>query len=443
MSVSRTDLSALVETYIAGQRERKLEQTDKKLAKEADPDKRLAIQGKRQEQVAEYQTERWLDAAVARVSQIRVATHAPKFAHPGVKSEGVFAKVEGSPRDGEIGTHILDFVQADIVGNAAALDVGNLLLIGNTGDTLWRQVLDGDDVSFKRLSDNPEKILHWMAGFAAAVVPIPDRSHALAKQTYFPVEGGYHLVSPQFASSLAHELYLRVEQSRFSNEAKEARKHRASRATYPMDDVRYSNNARMKFGGSNPQNVSLLNRKRGGVVYLLNTAPPEWRTRLSLPLKGKEAFWRLYGRCARLTFENLRSFLERVGDYNDVQVRRRRQTLIDELVDRFLHLVVELRLEGQAGWSQQSELRLAEQCLLDPGRRVLANDDSFASLFDSGDWCDEVSKTFGQYVNLRIGSMKLRGGARARRLGDVEANEWAKVLERELRSLRHDVEALT
>jgi len=381
----------------------------------------------------------WLDELAERAVRVDRGTHGPKFAHSAVPNVGIVADVSGAP-DHLVGTHSLTPPKVDTFCNAAELGVGVLLDLAEGDETLANQIASGDETSLRPFSNDPDRTRRWVEGFGRALTNGSYRAHALAKQIYFPVETGYHLIAPQFSSSLAHAVHERVRDARWSDSAKEARASRKARKPAEHDVVDYTRLARLKFGGAQPQNVSLLNSARRGDAVLLSCAPPVWQERLRLPTKGENALWRLYGRRVRTTVVQLRRFLGSVQDVNNVRVRARRAAYIETLVDEFLGSCAGIRRLGEPGWSTASDLPLSEQCLLDP-RRVADADTPFAQMRDGGGWKLDVSDRFGLVVNSRLKGIRTRSSGQLRDLGLTESAEWSGELRNTISRLRNQLEA--
>jgi CRISPR-associated protein Csy1 len=124
-------LRAIAEAFILERLTPKLEAIDKKIAGTSDLEKSEKLQEDREELLAGYQREAWVDDAARRVSQIQAVTHAVKYAHPpdiksGDKSTSIYfdAAIGGEHRCNLLGTHSVgEGIVSDVVGNAAALDV--------------------------------------------------------------------------------------------------------------------------------------------------------------------------------------------------------------------------------------------------------------------------------------------------------------------------------
>lgn len=448
------DLSPRISEYIQGRASVRLEKVDKEAEKarqkaQAAGDDVAELAQRQAEQraalVGEYAEPQWLDSAAIRAKQITLATHAAKFSHSDNKASSVAAGYL-QPSAAHLGSHQLDEPTLDVVGNAAALDVANLLLLQEGGIALWQQVRAGEDASLRAFSDDESRLAAWLSGLGTALESSTLQSHSLAKQAYFPVgEGTYHLVSPLHASSLSQALYERVQAHRYSEEAKLARGQRKSGKGSADHVVFLMGSASMSYGGSKPQNISLLNSRRGGKAYMLSCAPPTWQAKPRLPSKGKAAFWRMYGFRVKSDIAGLRDYLGRVSDYNNKAVREGRERRVSRLLDQLLQLAAELRELGDAGWSANSSLSLAEQCFLDPDRRELPHElgTEFAHKIDDESWIEEVSESYSRWLNGQLSGMKNSHGVKMRDLGDTEANDWARDLKRAIRRLRNDLEHWT
>lgn len=224
-----------------------------------------------------YQPQTWIADAARRAVQIQQVSHALKYTHPDAKGSNLYTT--GNPLAGEltIGTHTLgDDKMPDVVGNAAALDVYKFLRLEIDGQTLLQRATAKDSVLNAVFSDDAETSAKWMEAFATLIEPKSQpASHTLAKQIYWPLDGGgYHLLAPLFPSSLANAVWNSLRETRFSDSAKAARDARRENKHHTEGYRDYPDYAVQKFGGTKPQNISQLNSERYGENYLLASLPP-------------------------------------------------------------------------------------------------------------------------------------------------------------------------
>ncbi|MHA7002013.1 type I-F CRISPR-associated protein Csy1 [Aeromonas schubertii] len=364
----------------------------------------------------------WLDDAAKRARQITLVTHAPKFTHGDAR--GVGARVEGQEGKGYLATASLTAPAIDVIGNAAALDVANLLLLDADGKRLVDLIQDGDASPLATFSNDKAQLESWCDGLAQALIGGAVTTHTLAKQTYFPVDRGYHLLSPLFASSLCHALYQRIDHSRFGDEAKAARDARRKNEFSELTIVDFPHLAEQHFGGTKPQNVSLLNSKRYGRAYLLSCQPPAWQDRLTAP-ESQEHFWIRYEYRVAATLGELSHFLKSVEKaHNNDAIKQRRAGLVDDLMGALLNYSAELRTLP-SGWSRALNEPMSEAFCrwLDPidGQRL------------SDEEANQIALEFGRRLNRRLQK-------RLAHIGDAELHIWRRLLARQLRLLQQDLE---
>ena len=255
-----------------------------------------------------------------------------------------------------------------------------------------------------------------MQGFKAALADKELSSHKLAKQLYFPVDStSYHLLSPLYSSALSHALYERITTARFSEEAKAARKAKRDEKYYIHSTIDYLDIAVQTFGGTKPQNVSLLNSKRGGKTYLLNCQPPTWQSQQKPPSHHRDAFWNEFDRRAWRTVKALKNFLIKVIARDSTKdMRNIRADYVDELIGILLQYATEIQqMKTLSGWSAESALPFAEQLWLDP----LRNDAEFQQQRLTTDWQQEIAKRFASWLNHKLKDDQLL-------MTDVEYREW-------------------
>ncbi len=391
----------------------------------------LQQHAKRREEEKRYSPAVWLADAAVRAKQISLVTHALKYTHSDAKGTSLMV----SPRldASYVSSASVGSLKADVVGNAAALDVANLLLLEAKGKQLLDHIAANDNTSLIHFGTH-EQVEEWMLGFAKALESAAPASHSLAKQLYFPVETDkYHLLAPLSATSFHQALYERIQFHRFSEDAKELRDFK-KKSLYTKQPTRdFPNLAVQVFGGTKPQNISLLNSKRGGKVYLFNAQPPSWKAKIKPPASS-EYFWKQYRYRIRNFVKELQDFLERVrvSGANNIRIREKRSQFIALMVDE-LHNHAANVWQLPAGWSGDSmiKLTLAERCWLDPK----STEEDIIQTREEKAWCGDIAKRFAHVLAQEIQTEKLI-------MADDEQSHFAKQISSEIQILKLDLEVL-
>lgn len=394
---------------------------------------------------SKYDYATWLADAARRVGQIQAVTHVLKATHPDARGSSLHVAPSSLPAHEEIGSHHLGAGFAeDVVGNAAALDVFKFLKIEVEGRRLLDWMQAGDADLRAALSEDATQATAWMGAFSALIrTDAAPASHPLAKQVYWLTgeaaerDDHYQLLQPMFSSALAQAVHADIQDARFGEAAKEARKALRDKepSALPLRD--YRNLVARKLGGTKPQNISQLNSERGGVNYLLSSLPPKaWAERAS-DLSRRDSVideLRWFGEVPQL-LRALGDFLHAVRDEpSTFEIRDRVDALARGLADQLALLGASVRARSPAGWTRNDDCRLSrcEQLWLDPERAELpdrdeavdaygAEDDaSFRDEYELGEWADEVAGAFGNWLNARMRERKQP------LMGAPEMRHWAR-----------------
>ena len=407
-------LRGVLEDWLAERRDAKLKGAGNDEAKQA------AIRER-------FQREHWLEDAARRVRQLQVVTHSLKPIHPDAKGTNLYAPPDPERAKSLIDSHSLagsDF-KVDVVGNAAALDVFKMLQLVHDGRSFLERVKNGDKALRNAFSNNASNGQRWMDAFAA-ITETNDTyaSHTRAKQLYWLTgeqptdDADFHLLAPLYATSLAHRVFQTINEDRFSETAKAARKARYEGKPYETGYCDYPGLAVQKFGGSNPQNISQLNSERGGTNFLLSSQPPTWRTQNVRPPLHMRSALRMFG--FRSEVDRIVRDLRRLLGANPnpvMEVRDRRDELIEALIDELV--VFSSAIQNLTpGWSAEPACRLdvEQQYWLDPGRALI--DADFRAGRAASDWPATVRHDFASWLNRQL--------SRPLMMGDVEHRAWAK-----------------
>jgi hypothetical protein len=113
---------------------------------------------------------------------------------------------------------------------------------------------------------------------------------ALPTTIYFPVGDDYHLLSLLTPSAIVYKLKQRINENfqPFSERNKQE-KEKVERAVKDKKELKGDLNSiwnltAIGYGGTKPQNISVLNNQNGGIAYLLSSMPPILQKRKKMGL---------------------------------------------------------------------------------------------------------------------------------------------------------------
>lgn len=398
ISINRqAELRLLVSTFLSERLESKLEKLD--------PD-----DPKRDELRQQFIPATWLEDAARRAAQIQAVTHSLKPVHPDAKGTNLYSPPSTLAGIELVGSHCLGNAFAgDVVGNAAALDVYKFLKQTHEGHSLLALSVAGDADLAAALSDDPVQAQAWLQAFATLTEPRGRvTSHTLAKQIYWQIgddvqaDDSYHLLSPLYASSLAHRVYETLQEDRFSEAAKAARDARKANTFSERTVHEYPQLAVQQLGGTKPQNISQLNSERRGNNCLLASLPPVWRSTDLKPLLNTDSMFHRYSRRpeVRQAVKALLAFLK-TDPTRNVATRSKRAVWVDLLIDEFLQFTAELR-SLEPGWSQTPQCKLTEsECRWLDDDGVKATDAELDRARPT-DTPERISAAFANWLNAQL-----------------------------------------
>lgn len=434
------ELSVKIQDYIAKRCEDRLEKVEKEAAKQrsglATSEEVAGFDAKHAEvliaEKAKYLPRNWLSDAAKRAKQISLVSHAAKFTHSDVKGSSLLVEAVSSRSHQCLSTSALNEIHMDVVGNAATLDVANMLLLEWEGKRILDYVAANDASPFKSYAENEDQLSEWMQGFSEALKLSEPSSHVLAKQVYFPVdEDDYHILSPLASSAMSHSLYRKIQDSRFGDVVKARRDAKKAKRFAPGIVQDIPDLAIQTFGGTKPQNISLLNSQRRGRTYLLNAEPPTWVGKLQPP-QSESHFWLGFIRKVRPIVIDLRNFvLTSKHRESTIEVRAQRQRLIQNLVDELLQYAAGF-WQIPEGWSKQ-DCGLPEylKAWLDVGNA----DTRKAVQSDKDAWIKAIGDRFSECVRKELEYKKVT-------LSDSELKYFRKQIKDESVRMTNELEVM-
>lgn len=312
----------------------------------------LEVAELRQQAEDRFSLKEWLPDAAKRVAQLSMVSHPSKFSHPSAKTSSVIAEVK-SAQDGYLRSGNVHY-SLDVFGNAAAMDVYKFLSLNLTEDYT---VLTGFEHDNEHLKSWIEKSSLDFASLKEAFLVIKNddassKTDHLVKQIYFPIENTeYHLLSILTPSGLITRLKQAIDQLRFSEETKEAKEKRKKNE---HDEIGYADIFDLTvtaYGGTQPQNVSVLNSQNAGRAYLLSSCPPTLEKR-TVRLPRIDFFVQcLYRKNYKDSFVQLHKFMQL--DLNNIDIRTAIRNIIQFVIDQVILQGLKIRESYSDGWSQQ------------------------------------------------------------------------------------------
>lgn len=334
----------------------------------------------------------WLPDAAKRVAQLAMVSHPGKFSHPSAKTSNIIA-AQKQRNDGYLRSGNVNYA-LDVFGNAAAMDVYKFLSLNlSTGQTILEgfeqnnealiQLLQQHKLDFEVLRKN---FLRIKQGDESS------KTDHLVKQVYFPVaKGQYHVLSILTASGLITRLKKTVDELRFSDETKLAKEKRKKNEHDAQGYADLLNLTITAYGGTQPQNISVLNSQNAGRAYLLSSCPPTLQKRqIRLP---KTDFFKqcVYAKNYQDSFLQLHKLM--LSDINNQNIRNAIRNIVEFIVDQVLFYAVSIRQSYEAGWSTQAYYQG-----LDKNQKIWLDQQYLQEKDFDNHWRDEIILNIARWV---------------------------------------------
>ncbi|HAU1153216.1 TPA: type I-F CRISPR-associated protein Csy1 [Legionella pneumophila] len=312
-----------------------------------------------------FALENWLPDAAKRAGWVSISTHPCTFSHPSSRKNkngdvtSIIAKAsrkaDGYLRSGNV------HVELDALGNAAALDVYKFLsLVTEDGKTVKEHIQQNTEVAKSLLSIKTESYENLRVGFLEMVSSNEASiTSSKIKQVYFPVGNDYHQLSILSNSGMIFELRERVDALRFSDTVQRERELRRDNIYSESGYREIYDVTTIAYGGTKPQNVSVLNNQYSGKAHLLLSAPPIFGQReITFPTKDFFVQSLRYSDCQEI-LERLDNIfkIERDGRISLDKIRKGRDRCIGDLLDVILQKTMALREASMKQfWEKSSNL---------------------------------------------------------------------------------------
>lgn len=385
-----------------------------------------------------YEFSTWIDnAANTMAKQLSFPTHISKGNHPDSKGDNVNFRNQNTISHSFVGSHLIAESILDATGNAAALPLAAFfnIVIDEEKNILLRDLLLEDSPLLKgAFADDEELSEQYKRQFQQALIGEIKQptTYGKNKQLLWPnndqaiKNDDYTCIVPLYPTKLAHFIYNKIQTIRYSEENKTARENRKKESVTQQRYTSINNLAIKKQGGTQPQNISLLNSKQGGKHYLLPSLPPIFSspyTSTTNTIFNNDLYWQ----CKPL-FQDL--FEVVLAEKNIYPERDKRKEAINQIVEVVLS-IAELYQQRDAGWSKDYQhFNQDQKYWLDPKRADLEGEENFKEKFEKENWQNQVAKQFAGWVNFHL---QKRFPEIAQDFSTAEANEWRRVFKRILR----------
>jgi CRISPR-associated protein Csy1 len=383
-----------------------------------------------------FAAKNWLPSAAKRAGQISISTHPCTFSHPSSRknkngyASSIIAKVEGK-EDGFLRSGNVSVV-TDALGNAAALDVYKFLTVKLTdGQTLLEHLQqDTPEVKVALEIKNPTKEQEYLAlknGFMAMLESDAEAiTSSKIKQVYFPIDNDmsnteYHQLSILTPSGIVFDLRKRLDGMRFGDEIKASREFKRNNKKGASFKEIYGLTT-IGYGGTKPQNISVLNNSNGGKAHLFMSMPPSFKNRdVQFPTTD------IFKQNIRYTSAACRSkfyLLDRLykQDRNNAEVRAKRDELYQDLVDYVLETVWQVRSVKDQYLASHSTLSMNQRIWL-----------QVAEAPENNDWLEDIIERIALFIFHGYEKVLSK---KAVKLGAEELKQVLKVVEKNKEILR-------
>lgn len=378
-------MTQAVMEYLA---ERRKNWLDKRLSAGMDEAETLVLETEANEK---FSLAQWLPDAARRAGHLSMVSHPSKFSHPSAKTSAVIAQAS-LQADGYVRTGNVNY-PLDVFGSAASIDVYKFLALPlSDGKTVLEHLEQETALAQRLLSQAPSVPVSELTSQFLAIKASETqvKTDGLVKQVYFPVDGAYHLLSILTPSGMLTELKERIDAMRFSDASKEAREARKNQLYHAQGFNDILDLTVTVYGGSKPQNISVLNNQNSGRSYLLPCKPPKLDQRATR-LPSRDFFKQtLFVRDFDVYFKSLFELM--TLDINNMHIRDGIRKVLHKIVDEVMYRAFCVR-EFAGSWSQTEHyqaLPKAQQLWLDAALLEKRSEDD--------EWQEVIAKALRQWL---------------------------------------------
>lgn len=332
----------------------------------------------------------WLPDAAKRAGWLSIVSHPGKFSHPSAKTTSIIATSKTAD-DGYLRSGNVKY-ELDVFGNAAAMDVYKFLnLAMEDGQTVLHH-LERDSAEIQTFLTIPTASYENLKEGFMTIKEVDDQNKTdqLVKQVYFPVDESYHLLSLLTPSGLLTKLKAHIDAIRFSEITQQAREFRRKNEHHAQGYDDLLKLTVTAYGGTKPQNISVLNSQNAGMAYLLPSIPPTLQQRqIRLPTSN---FFRNILRPYQ--FQESFQILDRLiqSGINNKPIRDGISNTLKFLIDQVMQRAFQIRAVGP-GWSTTEHYRK-----LPSAQRTWLDDEKLEHRQNQNDWVEEVAIAFAKWI---------------------------------------------
>lgn len=283
------------------------------------------------------------------------STHVGKFVHPSVENVAARVSHNASLRDGAVYT-ANTVCDLDIAVSARYMATAKLLALKlEDGGSVFEHFRDDSEQirqEFSALGVDYEKARAEALEIKEGGTPTDTDDHL--RQVFFPLDdGGYHLLSVLPSSSLMMALKTRMD----ALEKKAINANKKKSASYGQKYQRVLDTVCIRFGGSQPQNISYLNNQNSGKAYMFLSVPHKIENRdITRPRKDFFKDTLVYGQFRNL-FQDLHDCYE--CERNNMETRQNARTAEEHIIDKVLTYADYLRALPE-GWTDGKNVALSK-----------------------------------------------------------------------------------
>ena len=380
-----------------------------------------------------FSLEQWLPNAAKRAGQISMSTHPCTFSHPSARKNkngyvsSVLANIEYQT-DGFLKTGNVA-VATDALGNAAALDVYKFLTLNmQDGNSLLNHIQQDSELAKNLLTIKSESYENLKAGFLAMIESSSENiTSSKIKQVYFPIKDNtddYHQLSLLSNSGMIYQLRSRLDKMRFSDEVKALRDKKRKNEYSEQGYSEIYGLTIIGYGGTKPQNISVLNNQNGGKAHLLSSLPPSIEKR-SIHFPKSNFFTESIKKYDYVdSFKALHKLFS--TDHNNINIRDARDYYLQTVFDKLIETMWAVRAVSVAQYHQETSLLSEYQriWLLQENAQQRENEDN---------WLDKLTAEISRWLVLSYEKVLSK---QAIKLGEEERLLFAKLVENNKESLR-------